>query len=533
MKQQVARTGAAVLAAGVTLGLGLVTAPSAVADEVDETDDYQVLVVGKTLGFRHSHIPTTTNAVIDLGEEHGFDVDVWDPAQPDLTLGSTPFTSADDLSKYATILFVSPVDGTNNMDPARPRLLDDAELGAFQGYIHDGGGYVGIHAATDTMHTVPWYSELTGGGARFRNHPQQQQATMHVENPAHPSTAMLPLEWPRFDEWYNYTTNPREDVHVLMTLDESTYNPGGGAMGEDHPLAWCHNFEGGRSWYSGAGHTDESWADPLYLGHVLAGIEWTAGLVSGGGDCVTFPEVEGILADATTGDPDGKAAVSALLAAAKAAADAGNHDGAVASLLQAANRAADLGIAGLDGKIADLLVWQRALSEDGGPTDADGIPVDVSIVEKPGALTLTVEEYGSGVELAADGERPDRWRYTGELPTVTVADSRNAEQAAGGGWAASGQSSAFTSAAGDITADHLGWVPRVLTPRDGVAAGPAPLTALDGGPGLSAPAQLAAATAEGRRGIAELDARLVLDAPIGTAEGDYSARVTVSLFPVD
>ena len=76
---------------------------------------------------------------------------------------------------------------------------------------------------------------------------------MRVESPTHPSTEMLPKEWIRFDEWYNFTTNPREDVHVLLTLDEATYNPGSGAMGADHPIAWCHNFEGGRSWYEGAG----------------------------------------------------------------------------------------------------------------------------------------------------------------------------------------------------------------------------------------------------------------------------------------
>ena len=526
MKQYFTRGRVAVLAAAVALGTG-VLAPSAAADDAE---DYQILVVGKTLGFRHSHIPHTNNALIELGEEHGFTVDVWDPAQSELTLESTPFTSAEDLSKYATIVFNSPVDGTNNMDPNRARLLDDDELSAFQGYIRDGGGFVGLHAATDTMHTVPWYGQLTGGGARFISHPRQQQATMVVENGAHPSTAMLPSEWSRYDEWYNYSTNPRADVHVLMTLDESTYAPGSGAMGEDHPIAWCHNFEGGRSWYSGAGHTDDSWSDPQWLAHVLGGIEWTVGLVSGGGDCVTFGEVEGMLDGATGGDA---AAVSGLLAAAQSAAEAGDHDGALASLLQARSRAAGVDVAGLEGKIEDLIVWQRSLSEDGGPSDADGIPVDVSIVDQAGALMLTVGDYGDGVTLTADGERPDRWRYSGDLPKVTVTDSRNAEQAAGGGWAVTGQSTDFTSTEGTITADHLGWVPRVLSPRAGVTAGPAPTTALDGGAGLSTPSRLASATAEGRRGTAELDAKLVLDAPVGTAEGDYSARVTVSLFPVD
>src|SRR5688572_3312459 len=328
-------------------------------------EPYKVLVVGKTLGFRHSHIDDTTNAVIKLGQEHGFTVDVWDPAQTTLTLPSTPFTTAESLGQYATILFASPVDATNNLDPARPRLLNDTELAAFQGYIRGGGGYVGLHAATDSMHTVPWYSELTGGSARFRNHPAQQTATMRVESPGHPSTTMLPAEWVRFDEWYNFTANPREDVHVLITLDESTYNPGNGAMGADHPLAWCHNFEGGRSWYEGAGHTDASWSDPLFLEHILGGIEWTAGVVTGGGDCVTFGEVDKIVTGLSTGSVRATklgADVAAYLEAAEATAESGDHAAAIAVLNQAWAKAHGIQDDALVEKIGDLIEWQQALA---------------------------------------------------------------------------------------------------------------------------------------------------------------------------
>jgi type 1 glutamine amidotransferase len=362
LNKHVHRAVTAVAAAALTLSIGIAAVP---ASAVEETDDgYKVLVVGKTLGFRHSHIDDTTNAVIALGQENGFTVDVWDDRQPALTLASTPFTSADDLSQYATILFVSPVDGTNSGSLTRPRLLNDTELAAFQDYIRSGGGFVGLHAATDAMHTVPWYSELTGGGARFRNHPQQQTATMRVESPGHPSTVMLPTEWVRFDEWYNFTTNPREDVHVLITLDESTYNPGFGAMGADHPLAWCHNFEGGRSWYEGAGHTDASWTDPLFLAHVLKGIEWTAGLVSGGGDCVTFGEVDEIVESVSTGSNRNvvlSSHVAAYLDEAEAAADAGDHQGAIDVLMQAFGKAHGLQDSTLVEKIDDLIEWQQTL----------------------------------------------------------------------------------------------------------------------------------------------------------------------------
>jgi type 1 glutamine amidotransferase len=354
------------LCAGALLLTGVTTAPAGAEADAPASaaaaDPYKVLVVGKTLGFRHSHIDDTTNAVIALGQEHGFTVDVWDPAQPALSMATTPFTSSQALSQYATILFASPVDGTNNQDPNRPRTLNDAELAAFQGYIHQGGGFVGLHAATDEMHAVPWFSRLTGGSARFRNHPAQQQATMVVESPNHPSTTMLPKEWSRFDEWYNFTSNPREDVHVLITLDESTYT--GGSMGADHPLAWCHNFEGGRSWYEGAGHVDSSYSDPLFLAHLLGGIEWTAGVVEGGGDCVTFPEVEQITSDLADGGNRNSrlsADVADSLAAAEAAAEEGDHAQAAHILRKAKGKAHGLQDETLVAKLADLVEWQGGL----------------------------------------------------------------------------------------------------------------------------------------------------------------------------
>jgi type 1 glutamine amidotransferase len=342
--------------------------------------EYKVLVVGKTLGFRHSHIDETTNAVIDMGRESGFTVDVWDPpnssggwwgpgspGQPALTMASTPFTSAENLSKYATIIFASPVDNTNSMNPATPRLLNDSELAAFQGYIRGGGGYVGLHAATDTMHSVPWYSKLSGGGARFVNHPAQQTATMRVLYPTHPSTTHLPCAWVGFDEWYNYSSNPRDSVRVLITLDESTYN--GGRMGADHPIAWCHNFEGGRSWYEGAGHVDSSYSDPVFLQHLKGGIEWTAGKVSGGGDCVTFAEVKGLLSASDDGSVRSAkltTQVEERLAAAEAAAKAGDRDAALHALQTARGKANGLiDEHEVSGKIADLMEWQEGLRAAG------------------------------------------------------------------------------------------------------------------------------------------------------------------------
>ena len=216
-------------------------------------------------------------------------------------------------------------------------------------------------ACTALLETI--YDELaTAGHARFRNHPNQQTATMVLESPNHPSTTMLPKEWVRFDEWYNFTANPREDVHVLLTLDESTYN--GGSMGEDHPISWCHNFEGGRAWYEGAGHVDSSYSDPLFLQHLLGGIEWTAGVVEGGGNCVTFKEVDTIndgLSEGSVRTSKLTADVAEYLAVAEAAADAGEHARAAHILKQAQAKSEGLQDATLTAKVGDLVEWQKGL----------------------------------------------------------------------------------------------------------------------------------------------------------------------------
>jgi type 1 glutamine amidotransferase/PKD repeat protein len=311
--------------------LGVVGAVGAPAQAAAEATPYKVLVVGKTLGFRHSSIDEGTRAVIKLGQENGFTVDVFDPQQtadsvaPATYLTSTPFTSAADLGKYKTLIFISTVDGTNAQNPATPTLLNPSELAALQGYIRGGGGFVGIHAASDSMHTVPWYSQLIGGGARFLNHPAQQNVIVHTEDPTHPSTQGIPDPWVRFDELYNFTVNPRPSVHVLQTLVEASYNPGSGAMGEDHPISWCQNFEGGRSWYQGMGHTEASFSDPLFLKNMLGGIEWAAGQVEG--NCTTFNEVSNRIDELVAGNQLASHVAASLRDRLQKAMDAYNNDG--------------------------------------------------------------------------------------------------------------------------------------------------------------------------------------------------------------
>jgi type 1 glutamine amidotransferase len=221
----------------------------------DADPAYKVLVFSKTAAFRHSSIDDGVSALRGLGAANDFTVDATEDAKA--------FTS-DNLAKYKAVVFLSTTGD----------VLDSAQQDAFEKYIRGGGGYVGVHAAADTEYGWPFYGKLVG--AWFDSHPAQQNAEVKVEDRAHPATAHLGATWERLDEWYNYRTNPRSTAHVLASLDESSYS--GGKMSGDHPITWCQNYEGGRSFYTGLGHTDESYAEPAFQKQLLGGIRWAAGM---------------------------------------------------------------------------------------------------------------------------------------------------------------------------------------------------------------------------------------------------------------
>ncbi len=218
----------------------------------------RLLVFSKTTGFRHDSIPDGLAAIRQLGQQNGFDVDATEDA--------TTFNDAN-LARYQTVVWLCTTGD----------VLDTQQQAAFERYLRNGGGFAGIHSATDTEYDWPWYGGLVG--AYFQDHPAIQRATLRVEDGAHPSTTSLPAAWDRTDEWYNFRLNPRGRVKVLATLDERTYS--GGGMGADHPLAWCQLYDGGRAWYTAGGHTSESYSEPLFRQHLLGGLQFTAKIKDG------------------------------------------------------------------------------------------------------------------------------------------------------------------------------------------------------------------------------------------------------------
>ena len=228
----------------------------------DKTNAARVLVFSKTLGYRHANIPLGVAAIRQLGFEHQFKVD----ASED----SSVFTPAN-LARYKAVILLS----------ATGDILNTAQEESLKTYLLGGGGFVGIHGAlfgpSACEEQWAWYGELCC--VTFRNHSAIVSAAVDVEDSTHPSTAGLPKRWQRTDEWYNFSGNPRSQARVLATVDETTYQ--GGTVGPDHPIAWCRTIGKGLMWYTAMGHADESFKDPLFLQHILGGIQFAAGLKAG------------------------------------------------------------------------------------------------------------------------------------------------------------------------------------------------------------------------------------------------------------
>ncbi|WP_405141246.1 ThuA domain-containing protein [Sphaerisporangium sp. NBC_01403] len=243
--------------------------------------DFKVLVFSKTTGFRHDSIPEGVAAVQKLGQDNNFAVDTTEDA--------TKFTD-ENLKQYQAVVFMS-----TTGDPLGTQDQKDA----FQRYIQAGGGYAGVHAASDSGYSWSWYKNLVG--AYFKSHPTPQNATVKVEDPEHPSTKGLPTSWTRYDEWYDYQSNPRGTVHVLASLDEKSYT--GGTMGIDHPTVWCQDYDGGRSWYTGLGHTKESFVEANFLRMLLGGIRTAAGAVKADCSASQSGSFEKVALDNKTSNP--------------------------------------------------------------------------------------------------------------------------------------------------------------------------------------------------------------------------------------
>ncbi len=220
------------------------------------SQESRVLVFSKTAGFRHSSIASGLAAIRKLGQENGFSVDATEDA--------AAFASKN-LARYRAVVFLNTTGD----------VLDAAQQDDFERYIQAGGGYVGIHSATDTEYDWPWYGRLAGAWfVSHPNNPNVRKGTFRVLDKSHPSTEGLPDRWEREDEFYNFKSiDP--SIKVLVDIDEKSY--AGGTNGDKHPMSWYHDFDGGRAFYTNMGHTEETFSEPLFLRHLLGGLRYAMG----------------------------------------------------------------------------------------------------------------------------------------------------------------------------------------------------------------------------------------------------------------
>lgn len=230
-----------------SIGILLLTLTAVLHRQAAAADRELMLVFTKTTGYRHESIAAAVTAIRAVAARHGIDVEA--------TEDDTVFRP-EKLSTFKAVAFVNT---TGN-------ILDVGQRRAFEAFIAAGGGFLGVHSAADTAYDWPWYGRLLG--AWFKSHPPGLQTG--IVRFARPPGAGLPVAWQVTDEFYNFRSRPGREATLIAALDESTY--AGGEMGSDHPLAWCRKIDGGRSWYTGLGHTPELFDNPVFLAHLTNGV---------------------------------------------------------------------------------------------------------------------------------------------------------------------------------------------------------------------------------------------------------------------
>lgn len=223
---------------------------------------FRALLFTRTNGWHHESINEGVNGIRALAERHFFDVE-WheDPTR----------INAANLKNFDVIIFLNTTGD----------ILNDEQQKAMEDFIRSGKGFVGIHSASDTEYDWEWYTKLVG--RMFHIHPAIQTARLRVVDPKFPGLERMPAEQLWTDEWYEFGKETVSGLHDILVVDESSYNPKvqwgekkGEGMGALHPVAWYHEFDGGRSFYSALGHMPSKYSDLAFLEHLYGGIYWAA-----------------------------------------------------------------------------------------------------------------------------------------------------------------------------------------------------------------------------------------------------------------
>ena len=225
-------------------------------ENMSKKNEFSVVILTETQGYvHHAAIKEGVKLITRLGKENNFNV---------THTNSSEYLSNKVLKKSDVLIFLC-----TTLD-----VLNEKEEERMKNFIQNGKGYVGIHSATDTEYNWGWYGKLVG--AYFLDHPKIQPATITTIDRNHISTSHLAKTWEIEDEWYNFKDlNP--SINELLNLEEDSYD--GGKNGEYHPITWYHEFDGGRSFYTGLGHPVKTYEDKRFKELLKKGILYATGQI--------------------------------------------------------------------------------------------------------------------------------------------------------------------------------------------------------------------------------------------------------------
>jgi uncharacterized protein len=250
----------------------------------------KVLVVTVTLEYRHSSIPTAEKVLSELGEKSGAYAVSFarvDPSEPQFqgTDGKTDSAKVhaaikEVLARTMSVSALSNYDGVIFANTTGELPLPDKE--AFMAWLRSGKGFIGMHAASDTLHQFQPYIRMLGG--EFFTHGAQIPASVINEDPDCPACRRLPHVWNVFDEIYVFQKFEARRSRLLLSTTDSITQEGGMT-----PVSWSRTYGQGRVFYTSLGHREDVW-DPrtpasyqrqnppevaeAFQKHILAGIKW-------------------------------------------------------------------------------------------------------------------------------------------------------------------------------------------------------------------------------------------------------------------
>ena len=224
---------------------------------------FSALLITETAGWQHESSFDAIPALFKLATRHDFKLEL---KQKAMRLNDQW------LAKYDVIIMINTTGD----------IFNDAEQAAIEKFIQSGKGWVGVHAASDTEYDWKWYTEMVGH--MFKIHPHVQTTMIDIHDNTFPGLSTWPKRRMWTDEWYEYIDGTRkENLNYLITVDESTYsteaqwgdNKSRG-HGDFHPIAWYHDYDGGRAWYTNFGHVPAVFGEKDFLDHLYGGIYWAA-----------------------------------------------------------------------------------------------------------------------------------------------------------------------------------------------------------------------------------------------------------------